>query len=148
MSVASGQSTAADHGLDYQPPSMRYNQEINATLEVEGTGVSMPSSGGGGGGGGGATNHGGVFLTWEDLWVTVSNGKRGSKSILQGLTGYAQPGEVMAIMGPSGCGKSTLLDALADDTLITTLTVKEAVYYSAQLQLPDSLSMQRKREQR
>ncbi|KAJ6683601.1 hypothetical protein OIU85_007305 [Salix viminalis] len=99
------------------PPSMRYNQEINATLEVEGTGVSMPSSGGGGGGGG-ATNHGGVFLTWEDLWVTVSNGKRGSKSILQGLTGYAQPGEVMAIMGPSGCGKSTLLDALAGDSLI------------------------------
>ncbi|KAJ6370275.1 hypothetical protein OIU76_028531 [Salix suchowensis] len=174
----SQQSTAADHGLDYQPPSMRYNQEINATLEVEGTGVSMPSSGGGRGGGGGATNHGGVFLTWEDLWVTVSNGKRGSKSILQGLTGYAQPGELMAIMGPSGCGKSTLLDALAgrlssnarqtgdilingrkqrlaygtsayvtqDDTLITTLTVKEAVYYSAQLQLPDSMSMAEKKE--
>ncbi|KAJ6289975.1 hypothetical protein OIU78_025819 [Salix suchowensis] len=173
----SQQSTAADHGLDYQPPSMRYNQEINATLEVEGTGISTPSSGGGGGGGG-ATNHGGVFLTWEDLWVTVSNGKRGSKSILQGLTGYAQPGELMAIMGPSGCGKSTLLDALAgrlssnarqtgdilingrkqrlaygtsayvtqDDTLITTLTVKEAVYYSAQLQLPDSMSMAEKKE--
>ncbi|KAK9286567.1 hypothetical protein L1049_014966 [Liquidambar formosana] len=55
----------------------------------------------------------GVFLTWEDLWVTVSNGKSGSKSILQGLTGYARPGEVLAIMGPSGCGKSTLLDTLA-----------------------------------
>lgn len=56
----------------------------------------------------------GVALTWEDLWVTVSNGNKGSsRSILQGLTGYARPGQLLAIMGPSGCGKSTLLDSLA-----------------------------------
>ncbi|KAF8409400.1 hypothetical protein HHK36_005476 [Tetracentron sinense] len=59
---------------------------------------------------------GGISLTWEDLWVTVSKGKREYRSILQGLTGYAQPGEILAIMGPSGCGKSTLLDALAGET--------------------------------
>ncbi|KAM4098306.1 hypothetical protein ACJW30_07G067400 [Castanea mollissima] len=119
----------------------------------------------------------GVFLTWEDLWVFV-NGKKGNKSILEGVTGYAGPGELLAIMGPSGCGKSTLLDGLAgrlgsntrqlgeilinghkqklafgasayvtqDDTLMTTLTVREAVYYSAQLQLPDSMSMSEKKE--
>ncbi|RVX23565.1 hypothetical protein CK203_000465 [Vitis vinifera] len=52
----------------------------------------------------------GVFLTWKDLWVTVPDGKNGRRAILQGLTGYAQPGEVL---GPSGCGKSTILDALA-----------------------------------
>ncbi|BBN68840.1 white-brown complex homolog protein 11 [Prunus dulcis] len=33
-----------------------------------------------------------------------------------------------------------------DDTLITTLTVNEAVYYSAQLQLPDSMSKAEKKE--
>ncbi|XP_059448495.1 ABC transporter G family member 1-like [Corylus avellana] len=120
----------------------------------------------------------GVFLTWEDLYVTVSNGKNGTKSILQGLTGHARPGELLAIMGPSGCGKSTLLDALAgrlssnirqtgeilinghkqvlaygtsayvtqDDTLMMTLTVREAVYYSAQLQLPDSMTKSEKKE--
>ena len=47
------------------------------------------------------------------LWVTVSDDESGRRAILQGLAGYAQPGEVLAIMGPSGCGKSTLLDALA-----------------------------------
>jgi ABC-type glutathione transport system ATPase component len=61
----------------------------------------------------------GICLTWKDLWVTVdssssSKGKmKESKSILDGLTGYAKPGQLLAIMGPSGCGKSTLLDALA-----------------------------------
>ncbi|KAL5738746.1 hypothetical protein ACOSP7_031507 [Xanthoceras sorbifolium] len=120
----------------------------------------------------------GVFLTWKDLHVRVSKGKNGSHPILQGLTGYAEPGKVLAIMGPSGSGKSSLLDALAgrlssntqqtgeilingrketlafgtsayvtqDDTLMTTLTVKEAIYYSAELQLPDSMSNSEKKE--
>ncbi|XP_043696166.1 ABC transporter G family member 1-like [Telopea speciosissima] len=120
----------------------------------------------------------GVFLTWEDVWVTVPMGRSGSKPILQAVTGYAQPGKVLAIMGPSGCGKSTLLDTLAgrlgqsarqhgnvlingrkqtlafgtsayvtqDDVIMTTLTVGEAVYYSAQLQLPNSMSRTEKKE--
>ncbi|XP_077213207.1 ABC transporter G family member 1-like [Tasmannia lanceolata] len=119
----------------------------------------------------------GVSLTWDNLWVKTMNSKSGSRVILEDLTGYAQPGEVLAIMGPSGCGKSTLLDALAgrlgsnirqtgeilingrrqalafgtsayvtqDDTLMTTLTVREAVYYSAQLQLPDSMTKSEKK---
>ncbi|GAY38719.1 hypothetical protein CUMW_038810 [Citrus unshiu] len=122
----------------------------------------------------------GVFLTWKDLSVVVPSGKKENRkhAILQELTGYVEPGQILAIMGPSGCGKSTLLDALAgrlssnteqtgeilingrketlafgtsayvtqEDTLMTTLTVMEAVYYSAQLQLPDSMSRYEKRE--
>lgn len=65
----------------------------------------------------------GVFLTWEDLWVTVSNGKKKSKSILQELTGCARPGEVLAILGPSGCGKSTLLDTLAGKSYLASNSI-------------------------
>ncbi|XP_027915590.1 ABC transporter G family member 2-like [Vigna unguiculata] len=120
----------------------------------------------------------GMFLTWEDLQVTVPNGRKGRKPILKGLTGYAKPGQLLAVMGPSGSGKSTLLDALAgrlvssskqtgkilinghkhalaygtsayvthDDAVLSTLTVGEAVSYSAHLQFPDSMSNREKKE--
>lgn len=52
-------------------------------------------------------------LTWKDLTVTVSLSNGDTQKVLEGLTGYAEPGSLMALMGPSGSGKSTLLDALA-----------------------------------
>nr|GEW81765.1 ABC transporter G family member 11-like [Tanacetum cinerariifolium] len=110
----------------------------------------------------------GAYLTWEELGVAVSSTsgreeKDGFKSILSGATGYAKPGEIVAIMGPYGCGKSTLLDSLAgrlasnarhtgraymtqEQVLTWTLTVKETVYYSAELQLPKSMPKSKKRE--
>nr|XP_007159124.1 hypothetical protein PHAVU_002G210700g [Phaseolus vulgaris]ESW31118.1 hypothetical protein PHAVU_002G210700g [Phaseolus vulgaris] len=119
-----------------------------------------------------------ITVTWDNLWVTVSSGKK-KKPILQGLTGYASPGRILAIMGPSGCGKSTLLDSLAgrlsskmkhtgkilingqkqtlaygtsgyvtqEDAMLSTLTAGETLYYSAQLQFPDSMSTAEKKEQ-
>lgn len=54
-----------------------------------------------------------AWLTWKDLTVSVANGRGETHQVLQSLTGYAEPGYMMAIMGPSGSGKSTLLDALA-----------------------------------
>ncbi|CAM8969575.1 unnamed protein product [Rhodiola kirilowii] len=53
-----------------------------------------------------------MFLVWEDVNVIVPNGSS-SKRLLSGLSGFAEPGRIMAIMGPSGSGKSTLLDALS-----------------------------------
>uniref|UniRef100_F6HTK2 ABC transporter domain-containing protein n=1 Tax=Vitis vinifera TaxID=29760 RepID=F6HTK2_VITVI len=172
MASSSFRPSVSDSEIVYGSASLQsHRRETRKPLEVES--VPSPNSREVGGG---VSEEGGVYLTWENLWVTVSNGKGGSRSILQDLTGYARPGEVLAIMGPSGCGKSTLLDALAgrleanqsgsilvngrkqtlaygtsayvtqDDTLLTTLTVGEAVYYSAQLQLPDSMSKQEKKE--
>ncbi|KAK7252301.1 hypothetical protein RIF29_36147 [Crotalaria pallida] len=132
-----------------------------------------------------STERGGSFegdqesltVTWENLCVTVPNGNK-RKPILQGVTGYAQPGRLLAIMGPSGCGKSTFLDALAgrlssnmkhtgkilinghkqslaygtsgyvtqEDAMLSTLTAGETLYYSAQLQFPDSMSIAEKKE--
>ena len=52
-------------------------------------------------------------LAWRDLTVTVALGSGETQTVLEGLTGYAEPGTITALMGPSGSGKSTLLDALA-----------------------------------
>ncbi len=56
----------------------------------------------------------GMHLVWEDLTVVIPNfGNGHTRRLLDGLSGYAEPGRIMAIMGPSGSGKSTLLDSLA-----------------------------------
>ncbi|KAK7244562.1 hypothetical protein RIF29_39386 [Crotalaria pallida] len=61
---------------------------------------------------------GGMAMVWEDLTVKLptfgtQNNTQNKKLLLNGLTGFAQPGKIMAIMGPSGCGKTTFLDSLA-----------------------------------
>ncbi|KAK3217896.1 hypothetical protein Dsin_011866 [Dipteronia sinensis] len=55
-----------------------------------------------------------AYLVWEDLTVVAQSLKNGAtKKLVSGLSWYAEPDRIMAIMGPSGSGKSTLLDALA-----------------------------------
>ncbi|KAJ8536617.1 hypothetical protein K7X08_035018 [Anisodus acutangulus] len=52
-------------------------------------------------------------LAWKDLTVMVTLNSGETQNVLEGLTGYAEPGTFTALMGPSGSGKSTFLDALS-----------------------------------
>eukprot|EP00249_Psilotum_nudum_P028883 c38867_g1_i1 orf=180-2312(-) len=68
-----------------------------------------------------------AWLTWRDLTVSVTNAKGDMQRVLQGITGFAEPGYMMAIMGPSGSGKSTLLDALAGRLALNTIQTGEVL---------------------
>lgn len=59
-----------------------------------------------------------VCLTWKDITYTVSKTDRKNKmmqqtEILHGVSGFALPGDFLAIMGSSGAGKTTLMNVLS-----------------------------------
>jgi ABC-type multidrug transport system ATPase subunit len=81
--------------------------------------------------------HDKIMVEWNDISYTIKTKKSktvrdvsdaqnvndhnhnsgDSRVILENITGFALPGEVLAIMGPSGCGKTTLLNAIASRQL-------------------------------
>lgn len=67
------------------------------------------------------SGHGGVTVRWRDISYIVRGrnttfGRRkgvGATTVLGGVSGQVQPGQMMAILGPSGAGKTSLVEILA-----------------------------------
>uniref|UniRef100_A0A0E0JDG4 ABC transporter domain-containing protein n=1 Tax=Oryza punctata TaxID=4537 RepID=A0A0E0JDG4_ORYPU len=105
-----------------------------------------------------------VTIRWARITCALKN-KRGdvARFLLSNASGEAKPGRLLALMGPSGSGKTTLLNVLADqltaspslhlsgiayvrqeDLFFSQLTVRETLSLAAELQLPRTLTPERK----
>lgn len=116
----------------------------------------------------------GCSVDFKNLVYTVTDKMDPTKKsvLLNGVTGHVLPGEMCALMGASGAGKSTLLDVLAgrkttgeiegsitfndspvlrssayvmqDNVHIGLLTVRQSLYFAAELRLPENWTYEKK----
>ncbi|KAE9161800.1 hypothetical protein PF005_g31095 [Phytophthora fragariae] len=56
-----------------------------------------------------------VVIAFQDLWYSVPDphDPKESLTLLKGISGYAMPGSITALMGSTGAGKTTLMDVIA-----------------------------------
>ncbi|KAJ3318348.1 hypothetical protein HDU76_000852 [Blyttiomyces sp. JEL0837] len=63
-------------------------------------------------------------LTWKDVVYKVPHpkDKKSTLQLLNGVSAYAKPGTLTALMGSSGAGKTTMLDVVAQRKTIGTIS--------------------------
>ncbi|POM65843.1 ATP-binding cassette (ABC) Superfamily [Phytophthora palmivora] len=91
---------------DLEPPQSPVNVK-NAGVTTEDVAISVDSP---------QARAPPVTLAFHELWYSVPmpGGKKGEDiDLLQGVSGYAKPGTMTALMGSSGAGKTTLMDVIA-----------------------------------
>ena len=64
----------------------------------------------------------GLLLTWNNIQFTTTINKKPSQ-ILKGVSGFANSGEILAIMGSSGSGKTSLLSILSNQIIPRSNTI-------------------------
>ncbi|KAM5559975.1 ABC transporter G family member 20-like [Rosa sericea] len=82
----------------------------------------------------------------EEAKLGGSPSSSSTKVLLNGVSGEAREGQIMAVLGASGSGKSTLIDALADriakDSLKGTVTLNNEILNSRMLKVISAYVMQ------
>ncbi|ETM02395.1 hypothetical protein L917_01129 [Phytophthora nicotianae] len=97
-----------------------------------------------------------VTLAFNDLWYSVPDpaNSKASIELLKGVSGFALPGTITALMGSSGAGKTTLMDVIAGrksggqirgDILLnghpaTELAIRRATGYCEQMDIHSDAS--------
>ncbi|XP_021831370.1 ABC transporter G family member 20-like [Prunus avium] len=88
----------------------------------------------------------GAKSTTAEVKLGSSNANANTKVLLNGISGEAREGELMAVLGASGSGKSTLIDALADriskDSLKGSITLNGEALDSRLLKVISAYVMQ------
>lgn len=79
---------------------------VNHASDVEGQQAEKPSGKPSGSGSAPAGKAAAAAFTWSNIEYTVPfNGEQ--KKLLDGVSGYVRPGQLVALMGSSGAGKTT-----------------------------------------